>query len=153
MRFAPSFTVVALLIAGCSGLQPLTEGALVQAEERWRSNEAASYRVLVEMNGERVEAGLFEAFVQGGQVVSLKRNGQAILSDRGQDYSLQGLFDVLRQELALAEEPQLLGAPEGYAAHLLVRFDVETGRLIRYRRTVAGTNNNVEIVVLEYEPQ
>ena len=153
MRFATSFTVIALLITGCSGLQPLTEGALVQAEERWRSNEPGSYRVLVEMNGERVEPGVFEALVRGGQVVSLKRNGQAILSDRGQDYSLQGLFDILRQELALAEQPQLLGAPEGYAAHLLVRFDLKTGRLVRYRRTVAGTNNNVEIVVLEYEPQ
>ena len=105
------------------------------------------------MTGERIESGVFEVLVREGQVVSLQRNGQVILPDRGQDYSVQGLFAMLRQELALAEQPTLLGAPPGYAAHLLARFDPATGRLERYRRTVAGVNNNIEIVVVEYEPQ
>lgn len=153
MRFRVSSTLVILLVAGCSGLEPLTEDALIRAQEQWDSSAPDFYRVLVEMTGERIESGVFEVLVREGQVVSLQRNGQVILPDRGQDYSVQGLFAMLRQELALAEQPTLLGAPPGYAAHLLARFDPATGRLERYRRTVAGVNNNIEIVVVEYEPQ
>ena len=105
------------------------------------------------MTGERVEDGVFEALVRAGQVVSLKRNGQVILPERGQDYSIRGLFRMLEQELALAQQPSLLGAPPGYAAHLLVRFNTENGRLERYSRTVTGSGSNIEIAILEFEPQ
>ena len=131
----------------------MTEAVLVDAEQRWRKEEPGLYRLVVEMSGERVETGLFEALVRDGAVVSLKRNGQVVLPDRGQDYSMEGLFGMLRQELALSERPALMGAPPGFAAHLLVRFNDETGRLERYRRTVGGANNNIEITVVEYTPQ
>ena len=126
---------------------------LVDAERRWRSEGPGLYRLVVEMSGERVETGVFETLVRDGQVVSLKRNGQVVLPERGQGYSMEGLFGMLRQELALSEQPALMGAPPGFAAHLLVRFDNETGRLERYRRTVGGANNNIEIEVVEYTPQ
>ena len=131
----------------------MTEDVLVDAERRWRSEGPGLYRLVVEMSGERVETGVFEILVRDGQVVSLKRNGQVVLPERGQDYSMEGLFGMLRQELALSEQPALMGAPPGFAAHLLVRFDTETGRLERYRRTVGGANNNIEIEVVEYTPQ
>jgi len=46
----------------------------------------------------------------------------------------------------------MLGAPEGYAVYTNARFDDTTGRLIRYRRTVGGTSNSIEINVLEFQP-
>ena len=131
----------------------MTADVLGDAEQRWRSEGPGLYRLVVEMSGERVETGVFEVLVRDGQVVSLKRNGQVVLPERGQDYSMEGLFGMLRQELALSEQPALMGAPPGFAAHLLARFDDGTGRLERYRRTVGGANNNIETEIVEYTPQ
>ena len=142
-----------VLIAGCSRLETLTEAHLIEAEELWEEEKAGFYTIMVRMSGARLETGMFEALVRDGRVVGLKRNGQVVLPARAQDYSMVGLFGVLRQELALSEQPALLGAPPGFRAHLLVRFDPETGRLVRYRRTVGGANSNIEIEVLEYRPE
>ncbi len=153
VRFLLPVTAILFALTSCSRLDVLTDEALLDAEARWNANAPGFYRIAIEMTGERVEAGVFEALVRRGQVISLKRNGQVILPDRAEDYSVRGLFRILEQELALAQEPSLLGAPPGYAAHLLVRFDPDNGRLERYRRTVTGVDNNIEIAILEFEPQ
>ena len=109
-----------------------------------------AYHLVVEMSGDRVETGKFEVMVRDGEVVSLRRNGLIITPGSGQDYSMDGLFRMLMQEIGLSEKPALLGAPVGYAAYLQVRFDPENGRLIRYRRSVGGTSNGIDVKVLEY---
>ena len=124
----------------------------MQAEEKWKANRPESYRLTIEMSGDRVEAGRFEAAVQSGHVVSLRRNGMVLAPGRGQDYSMEGLFRMLIQEIGLAEKPAMLGAPGGYSAYLTARFDENTGRLIRYRRTVGGASNTIDIHVVEFEP-
>jgi len=108
------------------------------------------YHLVIEMSGDRVETGRFEVMVRDGQVVSIRRNGLIITPGSGQDYSMDGLFRMLMQELGLSEKPSLLGAPEGYSAYLQARFDPENGRLIRYRRSVGGTSNSIDIRVLEF---
>ncbi len=102
------------------------------------------------MQGDRVEKERFEVKVHDNQIVSTKRNGQDLQAAPGQDYSVIGLFHMLHQELDLAQKPTLLGAPEGYTAYPMARFDQETGRLIEYRRTVGGTSNTIDIQVLEF---
>lgn len=139
--------------AACSGLDPLTEDRLDDAEQRWFSNAPDGYRVVLEVSGERVNAGRFEVWVRGDDVLKITLDGEPIAPERAEDYSIAGLFGILRQELALAEDPQVLGAPEGYAVHLLARFHPETGRLEQYRRSVGGTSNNVRIEVVEFEPE
>ncbi len=153
VRFILSLTVASFALAGCSGFEVLTEQSLQEAATRWDANGPGLYRVIIEMKGGRVEAGVFDSLVRAGHVVSLRRNGQVILPDRAEDYSIRGLFRMLEQELALAQQPSLLGAPPGYAVHLLARFDPDNGRLERYRRTVTGVDNNIEIAILEFEPQ
>ena len=148
-----SLTTILFLLTSCLRLEVLTEESLRDAEARWNANAPGLYRVKIEMTGGRVEAGLFDALVRAQQVVSLRRNGQVILPDRAEDYSVRGLFRMLEQELALADQPTLLGAPSGYAVHMLVRFNPDNGRLERYRRTVTGVDNNIEITILEFEPQ
>lgn len=64
---------------------------------------------------------------------------------------MDGLFRVLVQEVDLIGKPALLGAPEGYSVYAMARFDLENGRLIRYRRTVGGAKNSVEMDVVEFE--
>jgi hypothetical protein len=133
-------------------MDTLTPALLEASEQKWRASRPEFYRLVVEMEGDRVEVGRFEVVVRSGSVVSLRRNDQVVLPDRAQDYSMDGLFRMLRQELGLLEKPALLGAPPGYSAYAMAQFDPETGRLIQYRRTVGGASNTIDIAVLEYEP-
>jgi len=121
------------------------------ARQKWHASRPGYYRLTLEMSGDRVEAGRFEATIQGEEVISLRRNGQVILPGRGQDYSMEGLFRILIQELDLARKPALLGAPEGYSVYLMARFDDQNGRLIQYRRTVGGAKNSIDINVIGFE--
>jgi hypothetical protein len=102
------------------------------------------------MSGDRVETGRFEVEVRQGEVVSLRRNGLIIRPSAGQDYTMDGLFHMLAQELGLAEKPATLGAPPGYSVYITAKFDDTTGRLMRYRRIVGGTSNSIDVTVLEY---
>jgi hypothetical protein len=103
------------------------------------------------MSGDRVETGRFEVDVRSGEIVSMRRNGLVIHPNPGQDYTMEGLFHMLTQELGLAEKPATIGAPPGYSVYLTAKFDNSTGRLIRYRRIVGGTSNSIEVNVVEYQ--
>jgi hypothetical protein len=149
------FFIPALLfgIAGCARLPALTPSILEQAENQWRAHRPAFYRLVIDMSGDRVEAGRFDAMVRSGEVVSLRRNGLVVLPSRGQDYSMEGLFRMLEQELGLAEKPALLGAPPGYSVYTTAEFDANNGRLIHYRRVVGGTSNSIDVKIVEYVDQ
>jgi hypothetical protein len=142
--------IVSLLLASCSGLSTLTPAILDQAEARWNTSKPASYSLTVTMQGDRVERGEFNVEVENGVVTSLKRNGIAVKPASGQDYSMDGLFRIIRDELELAKNPSLLGAPEGYTAYLLASFD-GMGRLRHYRRSVGGISNSIDIEVVKFE--
>ena len=142
-----------LLLFACSRLDTLSSELLDQAETRWKRANIQSYQLQVEMKGDRVEKALFEVSVRGGQVVSLKRNGQDVGITPERDYSIAGLFRTLHQELDLAGKPVLLGAPEGYSAYPMASFDEQTGRLLQYRRTVGGASNTIDIRVVEFKAQ
>jgi hypothetical protein len=139
------------LIAACSRLSSLTPEALDAAEAKWKAGGQRSYRMIVSMEGDRVEHGEFEVQVESGVVTSLRRNGQPVNSAQGQDYSMDGLFKTIHEEMDLAEKPALLGAPPGYSAYLMARFDDKSGRLEHYRRAVGGISNSIDIEVLSFE--
>ena len=59
----------------------------------------------------------------------------------------------LHRELELATQPdQGFGAPAGYRAYLRVRFHPRWGYPERYRRSVGGISNGVEIAVQRLTP-
>jgi hypothetical protein len=144
---------MAFLAVACSRLPALTIDTLSQAEEKWKAHQPAQYRLVIEMSGDRVEAGHFEVNVRDGKVVSLRRNGIGIGESSGQNYSMEGLFHMLEQELGLAEKPSMLGAPEGYAVYTNAKFDETTGRLLHYRRIVGGTSNSIDVDVRDYQEE
>jgi len=147
-------TIVWLMLlaasSACSRLPTLTPEILSQAEQKWNAHKPDSYRLVIEMSGDRVETGRFEVEVRSGQIISLRRNGLVIRPTPGQEYSMEGLFHMLAQELGLAEKPATLGAAPGYTVYTTAKFDDTTGRLIRYRRIVGGTSNSIEVTVVEY---
>jgi hypothetical protein len=141
------------LCAACSRLPPLTSDHLTEAEAKWKARQPSAYHLVIEMSGDKIETGRFDVNVVSGHIVSLRRNSLVIRPNNGQDYSMDGLFHMLEQELGLAERPATLGAPEGYSVYLSARFDDTNGRLIRYRRIVGGTSNSINVNVLTFEPQ
>jgi len=155
VRVKPAFLFAAILFAGaaCSRLPTLTPQILAEAEEKWNTHRPDSYRLIIEMSGDRVENGRFEVEVRAAQVISLRRNGLVLRPNAGQDYTMDGLFHMLAQELGLAEKPAMLGAPPGYSVYLSAKFDDATGRLMRYRRIVGGASNSVEVNVVKYAEQ
>ena len=144
-------SAIVLFCLACSRLQPLTSDRLMDAEAKWKAHKPDAYHMVIEISGDRIETGRFDVKVLRGQITSLRRNNLVIRSNAGQDYSMDGLFHMLEQELGLAEHPSTLGAPEGYSVYLNARFDDMSGRLIRYRRTVGGTSNSIEVSVVEFE--
>jgi hypothetical protein len=140
-----------LLLASCSGLSALTPAMLDEAEMKWNTAKPASYKLVVSMEGDRVERGEFDVRVEGGVVTALKRNGEPVSLNAGQDYSMEGLFRIIRQEMDLARNPVLLGAQPGYSAYLMASFDSRTGGLVHYRRSVGGISNSIDIQVLKFE--
>jgi len=144
--------VCLLFFSACSRLPPLTNEVLIQAEQKWAMHRPDAYRLVIDMSGDRVETGRFEVQIRSNKVAGIRRNGVTISPNLGQDYSMEGLFHILEQELGLAEKPAMLGAPEGYTVYTNARFDDTTGRLIRYRRTVGGASNSIDINVLGFQP-
>jgi hypothetical protein len=142
-----------LLETSCSGLTTLTPEMLEAAEMKWNASKPASYRLVVTMEGDRVERGEFEVQVLEGKVTSLKRNGEVVKPTEVQDYSMDGMFKIIHDEMDLAKNPSLLGASEGYSAYLMARFDSRTGRLEHYRRAVGGISNSIDIRILRFEPE
>ena len=90
-----------LLLGSCSGLSTLTPEMLDRAEAKWSAGKPASYRLVVSMEGDRVERGEFDVQVQNGVVTSLKRNGEVVNLKSGEDYSMDGLFKMVRTKWIL----------------------------------------------------
>ena len=99
-----------------------------------------------------MERGVFDVEVENGIVTNLKRNGEVVRPTEAQDYSMEGLFKIIREEMDLAKNPSLFGAPAGYSAYLMARFS-RTGGLQHYRRAVGGISNSIDIQVLSFEPK
>src|SRR5688572_8907406 len=91
-RQIPIVLLVTLLSVSCSGLSTLTVSALDEAQASWNAGKPPSYRLVVSMEGDRVERGEFDVEVQNGIVTSLKRNGEVVNPSEAQDYSMDGLF-------------------------------------------------------------
>ena len=142
--------IALFFLTSCFRQDPLTLETVQSAEQKWRASKPGLYRLVVEMKGDRIDPGRFEILVQGDDV-SIRRNGEVIVPARPRDYSMEGWFRMLRQELDLASHPTLLGAPAGYSSYPMARFDPDNGRLVRFQRTVGGTQNSVEINILEFE--
>lgn len=146
-----------LLLAACSGLgpppmEPLTAGVLEAAEGRWRTHGTDGYRVVVSVRAPRFGRAVYEIDVRGGRPVRISRDGEELRAEEAahHDYSIAGLFELLRSDLALNAV-----RPEGDVPPIDMRavFEPETGRLVRFRRTVGSARRRVLLIeVTRYEP-
>jgi hypothetical protein len=133
-------------------MEPLTETTLEAARRRWEAHGADSYRLVVRVRAPRTAVAVYDLAVAGGRVVELARNGEGVGPEdaHASDYSVPGLFDLLRRELRWSGVQPIGDTP---AVDLRARFEPETGRLVRYRRTVGSGRRRVLLIeVVSYEP-
>ena len=99
-----------------------------------------------------METLIYDIVVRGGGIASIKRDGNAIQPEHTEDYSISGLFHLMRLEMELQKKsPE--GTPEALAT-MFAYFEPETGRIQRYRRSAIGSRRTrtLKIEVLNYEP-
>ncbi|MBI2186747.1 MAG: hypothetical protein HYU37_06425 [Acidobacteria bacterium] len=149
--------ILVLALAACFGpppMAPLTETAVEAAWRKWEAHGSDAYRLVVQIRAPRAGATVYDLEVAGGRVVKLTRNGDTVPPQEvaAYDYSMPGLFKLLREDVRLAVGTQ---APEeAHPADLRARFDEGTGRLQVYRRVVGTTRRRVLFIeVLDYEPR
>lgn len=133
-------------------METLTSAALDEAERRWEAQGAESYHLVVRVRAPRFAPAVYDLVVKEGKVVEMERDGSALpIEEAGRhDFSVAGLFDLLREDLPLAGEHPIGSAPP---IDLRARFNPATGRLERYRRTVGTKRRRVLLVeVVQYEP-
>jgi len=148
---------VVLVLAGCAPLgpppmEPVTATTLAEAERRWEASGVGSYRLVVRVRAPRFAVAVYEVVVADGRLVAVARDGRSIAPEdaRHYDYSVAGLFRLMRDDLRLADVPRIGDTPP---VDLRARFAPDTGRLVRYRRTVGSARRRVLMVeVLEYRP-
>ncbi|MBI2962796.1 MAG: hypothetical protein HYY35_03515 [Deltaproteobacteria bacterium] len=131
-------------------MEPLTESALAAAERRWEAHGSDSYHLVVRVRAPRTNPAVYDVVVAGGKVASTERDGRSVSPGETEDYSVSGLFRLLRRDLGLADVPHVRDTPP---IDLRAQFEAETGRLVRYRRTVGTARRRVLLIeVLKYEP-
>ena len=148
---------VLALLAGCSVLgpppmEPLTTTTLEAARHRWEAHGTDWYRLVVQVRAPRVDPVVYEVEVAGGKLVKIERDGQSIGLEEADhnDYSMAGLFALLQNDLHWIELQPVGDTP---AVDLRAYFEPESGRLVRYRRTVGTERRRVLVVeVLGYAP-
>ncbi len=145
-----------LLVSACAALgpppmEPVNAGALDAAEGRWRAHHAAAYHLVVSVRAPRFEPAVYELDVADGRPVGGTRNGDPLgpADVAHHDYSIEGLFALLRSDLALNAVTADGDTPP---IDLRASFEPGSGRLIRYRRTVGSSRRRVLLVeVVRYE--
>jgi hypothetical protein len=135
-------------------MEPLTAGTLDAARHRWEARGSDSYRLVVRVRAPRRDPTVYDVEVVGGRLVRVAHDGEPLrLEDVAADhadYSVLGLFELLRQDLRWTDVAQVGDVP---AVDLRAYFEPESGRLVRYRRSVGTSRRRVLMVeVVGYEP-
>jgi hypothetical protein len=119
-------------------------GSLEEARQRWETAGIADYTWRYEMAG-----GEFVVRVRGGEVVELTRDGLKATSNRPEEFTVVGVFDVLERELDLLDDPANPFGGDRQTTLLRVRFHPELGYVERYLRAVGGSGRSTSLESLE----
>ncbi len=150
----PIWLVLALVIGAAAGLLllgrnrsgELTSERLEEARRVWESEAPASYRLELEMSGALNE--IRAVVVRDRRVVSMTAGGADVAPSAWEYWSVDGLFDVLRTEVANAADPSArIGARE---VALLAKFDPTWGYPTYFYRHIMGTSNDIEWRVVSF---
>ena len=141
-------------LAGCGG-QEVTRQSLQDARARWTKSGLRNYDLEWQATGPRDSH--YAVTVRDGQVQKVegfKPDGSRIPLKPADTklYSVDGLFTVVADELAICDTEQPFGQPKGTKAVLRFTTDPTLGYLKSYRRDVIGAPRALAIDVLRFTP-
>jgi len=113
--------------------EPLTPSALNAARQQWRDSAVVNYDLSFAMHG-----SIYAVQIREGLVVHAEVNGRKPLTADLEAYSMDGLFDLLEQELENSAGPAgSLGSSAGRPL-LRVRFNSKLGYIEKYLRSASS---------------
>ncbi len=140
-----------LLLTQCAKGAAFTEQDLQQAQAQWNKNGLDSYRLTLEISGDKVETGVFVVEVEQNKIQGITRNGQAITTT-DTFYTIEGMFQFLENELELGKEPRrYFGSAPGARIYMRAHFDPKQGFPTRYLRAITDTKHNIAVEVKSLE--
>ena len=155
-RTLPILLVAPLLLSalGCGRGVDATADSIKAAEAKWKAANLRDYDL--EWANSGLGTGHYKVFVRGGEVkaiYSVIPGGREVVAKPGAPrlYSVDGLFTVIKDEIAQLDQPSPFGQPKGTSAILKFTPDPELGYPRSYRRDVLGTPKGISIDVLQLD--
>lgn len=157
MRRTPPLLLISPLlfvISGCGRGVDATNDTVKTAEAKWKAANVRDYDL--EWANSGLGTGHYKVFVRGGEVkavYSVIPGGREVVAKPGAPrlYSVDGLFTIIRDEIAQLDQPSPFGQPKGTSTVLKFTPDPELGYPRSYRRDVLGTPKGVSIDVLRLD--
>jgi hypothetical protein len=151
--------VVILILAagaGCGGGEPVTPQAIQAARRAWDKARIRDYDL--EWTSTGLMNGHYRVTVRDGKVrriVAVLPDGRAVERHPAQPelYGVDGLFQVIEDELAQLDADRPFGQPKGTSAVLKFQPDPKLGYPKSYRRDVVGTPQGLTLDVIRLTPR
>jgi len=150
-----SIAVLIAINSGCAGGENVTTGALAAAHLKWYQAHILNYNLEWTSTGAR--NAHYRVFVRGGKVrliYSLLPDGREIEVHpaKPEYFGVDGLFDIIEEELAQLQSPTPFSQPKGTKIVLRFTPDPKLGYPRSYRRDVFGTPQGISIDVIRLDP-
>jgi hypothetical protein len=155
-----SLVIIAFLsliapLSGCGGGEDVTRQAIKEARARWDKGGIRNYDLEWETTGPA--QGHYAVTVRSGEVRSVEGVGSdgkrfPLKPVETKLYSVDGLFTVVADELAILDTERPFGLPKGSQAVLRFTTDPTLGYLKSYRRDVMGAPRALTIDVVRFTP-
>jgi hypothetical protein len=151
-----------LALSRRESLPPITMDDVNAAAARWADHGPADYDMNLEQSG--VNPGLIHIEVRHSQVTAMTLNGHPTRSHLWDDWSVPGIFAIIRRDVEVcmpdlnAKAQQQAAAdtqnPEGSAPPILPRglFDPRDGHPLQYHR-ITPTGADANWRVLDFTPR
>lgn len=147
-------------VAGCDSGQDVTTRAIANARRTWEHAGIRNYDLEWTSRGTRDEH--YFVYVRDGKVQAVRRVARdpgtgkpIVLTAHPADpsyYGVEGLFEVMDEELKLALDENPFGQPKGSRVVLKFTPDAKLGYPHDYRRDVSGAALSLAIDVLKFDP-
>lgn len=154
-RRALLIALALLPLAGCGAAEEVNTRTLSRARDTWRRARIDDYDL--EWTTAGAQTGHYRVFVRDGQVRAIymvRPGGNEVVAKPGAPklYGVDGLFQILDEELEQAQAENPFGQPKGTRVVLRFEPDPRLGYPREFRRDVLGTRFRLALDVLRLDP-